>query len=153
MLKPTATTIADLQTQVATLEGINLELTTAAGLHATAIEGKEAEIASAAEAHASALQISVLAAETFEGQVATLTGTVATHIATIAARDAKILELTTAATTVDAAADVKAREIAARNGAELPGKQPGAGNKTTENAEVATGTPMQKLAAVFEPRG
>jgi hypothetical protein len=143
MLKPSATTIASLQADVATLTETNLALTTAAGLHAAAIAALEA---TALE------QTGVIA-----GHVATIgerdatilehTGTIAGHVATIVERDATIVEIKGKIVTVDTAADVKARELAASQGVVTPAKAPGVGDKTVE--PVVAGTPRSRLAAFF----
>lgn len=84
----------------------------------------------------------------------------------ISAKDTKISELGTQLTeangkvtklesekkTVDEAADLKAREIAARSGGNLPAKQPGAGNKIQEGAETGGLKGMAKVRAYFASR-
>jgi hypothetical protein len=91
--------------------------------------------------------------------------------AAISAKDTQISELTTRAVkaegelvtangeitklkaekkTADELGDSKSREIAARAGANLPAKQPGAGDQTTGNAGKATGTWREKLTSFWK---
>lgn len=151
-------TIAELQARVAELEPFQAQVTELTGTVA-------AHVATIAERDT---KLSGL-----ETKVTELTGTVETHVDTIAARDltiseltgeiasnavvlaeakALIVELNGKITTVDAASDVKAREIAARHGIELPPKAPGAGDKTTENADKPALTGMAKARAYFAGR-
>ncbi|HEX3817531.1 MAG TPA: hypothetical protein VHW03_04515 [Chthoniobacterales bacterium] len=154
MLK-TSVTVADLQTKVAELEKQNADLATAAEAHASAItskdtkiselEGKVAELNTAAGSHASAIEAKDASIKTLEGEKATLTGDKTTL-------EGEVAELKKNAKTVETAADEKAREIAARNGANLPAKQPGAGDSTTDDAGKATGTWRERVSSFWKVR-
>jgi uncharacterized coiled-coil protein SlyX len=147
MLK-NSSTIAELQARVAELEPFEAKVTELNSTVAT-------HLATIAERDATVLELTgtvaahVATIATRDETISGLNGTVETHVATIATRDATIVELTGQITTVDVAADAKAREIAARQGAELPPKAPGAGNKTTEGADTAGLTGMDKARAAL----
>jgi chromosome segregation ATPase len=65
---------------------------------------------------------------------------------------AQIDELKKSAKSVEELADTRAREIAARNGATVPPKQPGAGDKTVEGNATAGLTGMAKAIAYLNSR-
>jgi chromosome segregation ATPase len=117
----------NVKEQLSKLEAANAELMV-----------KICEQGSALEAHAEDAKDKLTYIEKLEGEAKELT--------------AKVEKLESEKTSIEAAADSKAREIAARNGADLPPKKQGAGNKEIENAEAQAGTPQQKLAAIFEPK-
>jgi chromosome segregation ATPase len=138
-------TVAELQTKLTELETKNSELTTAAESHASALierDNKISELTTTVEAH-------VAAAATRDAKITELTGEIASQVTVLTEAKAKIVDLTGKITTVDAAADAKAREIAARNGAELPAKAHGAGDKTIENADTSGLTGMDKARAAL----
>jgi chromosome segregation ATPase len=124
MLK-NSSTIAELQTKVGELElkaAAAAELQTKldeTGVKMTALEGEKVELSG---------KVTTLEGEKTElnGKITVLTGTVATHAATIAANDVKITKLEGEAKS----SDVKAREIAARFGVNLPEKDVKAGDFT-----------------------
>jgi chromosome segregation ATPase len=65
---------------------------------------------------------------------------------------AEIAELKQSAKSVEELADTRAREIAARNGATLPPKQPGAGDKTIEGNVTAGLRGMARAIAYLTSR-
>ncbi len=98
------------------------------------LEGKVAELTGKAEAQAAAI-------ETNESKITQLEGENAELITRAENAEGEVTRLTTEAKS----ADERAREIAARHSADLPPKQPGAGDKTTEPRAV--GSPSERLAA------
>jgi hypothetical protein len=143
MLK-TSLSIADLQTQVATHEATILANTGVISGHVATIAARDATILE----HTGTIAGHVATIAERDATILEHTGTIAGHVATIAERDAKIIEINGKIVAVDTAADVKARELAARNGVVTPPKAPGAGDATIEPVAV-TGTPRSRLAAFF----
>ena len=136
--------LAQAQSRVAELDGQIAN-------HASALAAKDTEI-SGLVAQVAELTSSV---EAKDASITELNSTIEAHVATIAARDTTIATHQATITQLEGKqknADEKAREIAARNGANLPAKQPEAGNTTTDDAKNAGLTGIAKARAYFADR-
>jgi hypothetical protein len=133
VIKPAASTIASLQADVVTLTETNEANTGVIAAHVATIAARDLTIVE----NTGVIAGHVATIGAHDATILEHTATIGTHLATIAARDLTIVELNGKIVTVDTAADVKARELAASHGVVVPAKAPGVGNVTTEPAKTA----------------
>jgi chromosome segregation ATPase len=128
------------------------ELTTANAELTTNLETANAKIAELEVEKkdlSSRLDIANTDVATLKTEKTELNGKVATLESEKTELAGKVTRLEGEKKTVDQAADAKSREIAARAGANLPAKAPGAGDQTTDNAGKATGTWRERLTSFW----